>query len=221
MLSLVYKDMAVQKKSLWMVLFYSLFMHAAMFSMEGGAYVAVAIAVAYIFILGACAQDEKNKSEIVLNSLPVSREEIVVAKYLTALLFLIIGMGASGLTGAVLKLAGFSLVKRFISCTDIVAMFISISLLFSVYYPVYFKFGYLKARYVNLFIFMLFFFGPALVLGLLEGKREMPPLLVNFIDAVGRYPDSVLFISVIAVACILALLSLLVSITFYRHREFA
>lgn len=221
MFSLVLKDILVQKKNLWFIVFYGIFFHVAMYGMENMAYVAGAVAVAYIFIVGACAVDEKNKSELLLNSLPIDRKHIVLSKYLTALVFLVIGSVTSALTGAVMKIAGLPMPAHFIGVEELWGIFAAITLFTSVYFPLYFKFGYMKTRYITTFLFLFTFFLPGLLAGLLKGNEKFARLVRDHFSTLNAGAANWAPAILLAAMVLLAVISLLISIKAYRRREFA
>lgn len=87
------------------------------------------VAISYMLVLSANANDEKNKSEIILNSLPISRSKIVFAKYLAVAVYIVLGLLLSGAVGAVLKNSGFFPIARYINAIDLVSVFLSVGLM--------------------------------------------------------------------------------------------
>jgi ABC-2 type transport system permease protein len=218
MLTLVLKDILTQKKSLWLIVFYGVFMHVALYSLgDAGAYGSATVGITYIFVLGACAHDDKNRSEILLNSLPISRNSLVMAKYLTSLWFLVVGLIASTLVGTV---AHFTGLDRGIVDPGTLAIMVFIGLLFvSLYYPVYFLFGYMKARYYHVLLFILVMFMPSILLIATEGVR-LPAWLVYVLEWPNR-SQATMALGFIGAGILLFIISLLVSLKFYQEREFA
>ena len=94
-----------------------------------------------MFISFAASYDEKNKSEIILNSLPLKRNDIVIAKYISTFAFSILGIIYSILIGFIGNFIGLSMFTRLISLKDIVLVLTSVCILSSIFFPVYFKFG--------------------------------------------------------------------------------
>lgn len=222
MLALVYKDIICQKKRLWLILLYSAFMHLAFFSLPDlGAYVAATIGVVYIFVLGACALEEKNRSDVLTNSLPISRGTIVKARYLTGIFFQLAGIGASILTGTIIHYFGFS--RSLVNLEMLVAMVVAPMLLWSLYYPVYFKFGYVKSRYYHVAVFMLAVFGPSLLLEAAAGRigQDLLPGYLIWFFRIANLHDLVFLASLLFMGFLLCLISLALSIRFYRGREFS
>lgn len=218
MLTLVFKDILVQKNRLWLIVFYGVFMHIALYSLgDIGAYGGAAVGITYIFVLGACALDDKNRSEILLNSLPISRHSLVTAKYLTSLWFLALGLVVSTLAGTVAHFAGLD---RGLVNLGTLAVIVFTGLLFiSLYYPIYFLFGYLKARYYNTLLFIAALFVPALLATKVSGVG-LPAWLGYFLEWFNRSQEA-MALGFLGAGLLFVIISLLISIKFYQEREFA
>lgn len=214
---LVYKDLAIQKKNLWALIFYPVFLHLVLYSLSDvGAYAAVVAGVVYIFALGACVQDDQNRSEILLSSLPISRKDLVLAKYLTGFCFLLIGMGISILIGTIMHLLGFA--RGLVNLEIVIGMFFA-GISFAVFfYPVYFKFGYIKSRYYALIVFLAAFLIPVAIL---ETVRQgflgtgLQTILNEFNPS-----DGFMSVMIVLLSIFLLALSIVISIKAYQKREF-
>lgn len=114
MINLIKKDLLIQKKSFIFVFFYSLFMfvifnNPAFVNMI---YVMGMIISVYFFLITGNMEDEKNKSDILLNSLPVLRSRIVLAKYVSVFVYMFIGAFFLGIAGLVFHLPLFPFTTR-------------------------------------------------------------------------------------------------------------
>lgn len=85
MYNLIRKDILIQKNILIMYIAILL-----LFPLFVGANVYVGFIFSLSFILSACSIDEKDNINILLNSLPYTRKEIVSSKYIGALLFTLV-----------------------------------------------------------------------------------------------------------------------------------
>jgi len=85
MFNLILKDILIQKRNFLLGIFYILIMIFA-FQQSGSTMLSV-IAFSYIMVQSACAYDDKNKSDVLLNSLPLSRGTIVIARYISTFVF--------------------------------------------------------------------------------------------------------------------------------------
>lgn len=219
MLSLILKDLMVQRKTLLFGFIYILIFTFA-FSTGGSAmFTAGAFAVAYLLIQTPAAHDDKCNADRMLNSLPVSRGTIVTAKYLSVALYVAIGAVQYTLVYAIITLAGIPFTvspptpEAFIGLLFVAAFFSS------VYYPILFRFGYLKTRYLNIVLFAaLFSAGSAVVLALKQ-EDTLP-----FARAIGDFftsqPDWLIGCGVVGVLLAMVLASWAISVRVYTRREF-
>ena len=91
MLNLVIKDILVQKKIFIASILYIIFFVIAFQSLGMGMYTAAIVAIVYLMVSGGFAYDDKSKSDIMLNSLPIKRENIVMSKYISLFVYIAIG----------------------------------------------------------------------------------------------------------------------------------
>jgi ABC-type transport system involved in multi-copper enzyme maturation permease subunit len=159
MINLIFKDIVVQKKTVMYMLLYIVF---AIFFMSGvgsdALYILITVTIAFTVSSGAFAIDEKYGSEKVMASLPVTRNQMVQARYLSVFIYAaasILIMSAIGAASGLLNIKFISL--NYINLSVIKRILISCVLVTSISYPVYFKFGYTKARIASFIIFFGFF----------------------------------------------------------------
>lgn len=166
MTSLVLKDLMLlkgEKRTLFIILFciYTAFQASVYASMWIGIQL---LFMVYFLLNYANYYDSRYKSEILLNSLPLTRKEVVGAKYLTALslagiLILLIAVFSSLIKIGIL-LSGYKLQMPVTSFTLLEAVWYAIFMLciyIGIYLPLYFMFGYLKSRWINVFMFAFLF----------------------------------------------------------------
>ncbi|MBU3146169.1 ABC-2 transporter permease [Clostridium sp. CF012] len=222
MFNLIIKDIAIQKKTLLYALLYAIFAPIAFSSMEPSGfvlYVLPPMAITYIFISFAASYDEKNKSEIILNSLPLKRDDIVISKYLSIFVFAIIGIIYSILIGFIGKATGLPMFTRSISFLDIVSVLTAVCIFSSMFFPVYFKFGYIKMNFFNVILFMSFLFIPSAAI---EYATENPnnifvQKITYFINNTSSFTHNSL---ALIIGLIFFLISLMISIRIYKNKEF-
>lgn len=222
MFNLVIKDIAIQKKTLLYALLYAIIAPIAFFSMAPsgfGLYVLPPMATAYLFISFAVNYDEKNKSEIVLNSLPIKREDIVISKYISVFVFAILGIIYSIIIGFIGKFTGLQVFARSISLLDIVLVLTSACIFSSIFFPVYFKFGYVKMNLFNVVLAMLFIFLPSVAIGYAtENPNNIFVRKINyFINNTSSFTQNSL---ALLVSLIFFLISLMISMHIYKNKEF-
>lgn len=219
--SLVLKDALLTRKTLKMGFAYALFI-LIVFQNEVLAmtsYIMGAIAIAYFLVLWVCAYDEKNNSELILNSLPLKRETIVKARYFSVIIFIVAAIAIIGGMGFVFKTIGLPFPRYYMKSNDLIAIFTSAILLFSIYLPFFFRYGYHKARVLNMILFMFFFFIPGFLIKLVKKNFD----LVTFehtIEFLNRQPSWLMVLGLAVALLIIFSVSLRISVAIYRKREF-
>jgi ABC-type transport system involved in multi-copper enzyme maturation permease subunit len=96
MIHLILKDQQVQKraKTIFIVLFLRLCIAGILPHNPGLASVQLLLGV-YLLIVYANAYDYKYNAEIMINSLPLARRQVVLAKYLSAVIFALFMLSVS------------------------------------------------------------------------------------------------------------------------------
>ncbi|MDP1457096.1 ABC-2 transporter permease [Bacillus wiedmannii] len=197
MKQLIIKDFIVQWKYLIWHLMYPLFLYMTLIDIKSF-YMIMSAIIPVIAILKTFNDDKKYNSEVIVNSLPLARKEIVLAKYIMALIIFIISMIVSSpvvinrfeegtfefITTTVITISGF------------VFIYLSIVL------PILFWFGYKKAFLITLFILI----APTAI-GTMFFEISMGQIQLY---------NSVLFISSIC----MFIVSIFVSVKLYEMREF-
>ncbi|HDR7780466.1 MULTISPECIES: ABC-2 transporter permease [Bacillus] len=197
MKQLIIKDFIVQWKYLIWHLMYPLFLYMTLIDIKSF-YMIMSAIIPVIAILKTFNDDKKYNSEVIVNSLPLARKEIVLAKYIMALIIFIISMIVSSpvvinrfedgtfefITTTVIMISGF------------VFIYLSIVL------PILFWFGYKKASLITLFILI----APTAI-GTMFFEVSMEQIQLY---------NSVLFVSSIC----MFIISIFVSVKLYEKREF-
>jgi hypothetical protein len=130
-------------------------------------------AIAYVFFLNAFYTDIKNNADLILNSLPVTRREIVRARYLSAFVFTAIGLLIVGVAGLLLKISPLPLFIDYLGWTGIITSFLCSTVYISICMPLSYKIKMEGIqRIFNVLIFMLIFFIPNL-LGKMAKNNEL------------------------------------------------
>lgn len=135
----------------------------------------------YGIVIGLISIEEKTKSSMIFQSMPVKRESMVIGKYLFTTAVILTGSFLSSLMPLVKSIMEndssyviFSFVNSFMFCTAI----------FAVFYPLYYKFGYLKMHTINLILFYGLIFIP-IFLNILKNVELIMPIisyLLNFVN---------------------------------------
>lgn len=147
MLNLIVKDFLllnrdlIKQALLWFVLIVVL-----QFLGASAVYMGIPVLMTLTIFLSSCGFGEKNNVDILISSLPVSGKEVVLSKYLSALIFLSMSIIINTVFVAAIKLTGFSHINRFVNIDDISICIVFIVLYVSIYIPIYLLFGYSKTR---------------------------------------------------------------------------
>ena len=153
MFNLVLKDILIQKKCTkdLMIAILLNFTIICILQFLGAAsiYILTPSIFANSLITSSCGFGEKNDVDKMISSLPVSRKEIVISKYLSSFVFLIIGIVITILFASIIKFSGLSHINRFMNLTDIIIVSIFIVIYSCVYLPIYLWLGYLKSQLIN------------------------------------------------------------------------
>ncbi len=213
MLSLILKDVLIQKKYLLVSILYALFFTFCFKSNSSMVFNMLPIMIAYVLINGACSFDDKNKSEMMLNSLPINRANLIISKYLSTILFIFIGIALVFTFSTILNFSGFIHMNRLMNLEDILGISICTLIMSCLYFPFYFKLGYQKARYFIGATFMLIF---AIVMILANNVNKTS---INFMAYLNNQPDWLIASFIVVIAAILLLMSILLSIKFYINKD--
>ena len=213
MIYLVWKDLLLQKRMLPIMFLYIVFFSFSFQGMPDGQFIAILVAVGYLFVMMGCAWEDKNNSDVLWNSLPVARWRIVGAKYLSIEVYVLMVVPAYWLVRTV-----FTLLEIPVSIAPISGwgMGIGIGIVFliaSLYLPIFFALGYTKSRYWNFLLFAAFFTFGSLVPKVFP---EPPAWLQNLQDA----PLEMFWAGFGGVVVLIVAISFFVSLLMYARREF-
>jgi ABC-2 type transport system permease protein len=194
---LILKDFIIQWKFLIWYILYPILFYMALTDTEN-----LFIIMSVIITIGATVKtfevDSKNESEVIVNSLPILRKQIVFAKYIVAIIILFISVTVGCFTMGMKN--GVNLFE-FIETTMVASIsFILVYLSFVL--PISFWLGYKKTIFITIVIFM----APIVILETL--------FQIN-LEQIQLY-NSVLFVSSIC----MFIVSIFVSVKLYEKREF-
>ncbi|WP_125153065.1 ABC-2 transporter permease [Clostridium rectalis] len=220
MYNLLIKDYLLQKKVPIITISLSIFM-CIIYLLSGGKTIILTLmsmfgifCCTFISVSYSNGYEEKNNSLIILNSLPLKRIVIVLSKYISLIMFCIINTSV---------FIFFSCLAYFIKNSNIYVIpyelilltFMILIIMFSIYYPLYFKFGYTYSR-----IFLALFY--AIILSLPKILEKLNLINKDSIKAFfhcipinqNRWITLSFFISIIVL-----LISLFLSILFYKNKD--
>lgn len=216
MYNLVFKDFLIQKKNILISLVLAL-AYTFMFSSKMPTYIiylAIPVMITYLLMMSACNYDDKNNSQILFCSIPINREDLVIAKYISAFAFLFIGICEVILSSYILKLSNAVHIKGSIKL-DYIMIGIAITAIGSaIYYPIYFKLGYGKSQFFLVAIFFAGFFGPMFLADLMQSDK-FKALFSNIFSI----QKATLYSLALVITLIILIISALISIKIYKARD--
>lgn len=222
MYNLIIKEFLIQKKTLLYGFIYTIFTAYVFNNLvpNGGAMYTIApFVVTYLFVNYSCGFDDKSKADIIFNSLPIKRDDIIISKYISVFFFAVLGIICSAVLGLIGFYTGFPRVSRLISIDDIVVVITGGAIFASIFYPLYFKFGIVKMKFANIFLFMLFMFLPTFVAD--YALKNPNSTIVKYISSLLiNTPAVTSKIFSVVIACIILLGSLLISMSIYKNKDF-
>ena len=217
MKGLIIKDLCViknQMKSLLLVLALFIFLSIAN---KDATFVLFLIPFYMIMILiTTFSYDEFNKWECYCNSLPLSRKEIVKAKYIlfnaSSLILIILGILASFIIPNFIENTTFESIYA-----SIIGVAFGICLVISLLIPFYYKFGSQKGR-IMLFLTIAIL---ALLIGAITSLDIFNNIeLMNIINSLNSLSLGMFTILLIIITVIIMTISYYISIKIYSNKEF-
>ncbi|PDZ05319.1 ABC transporter permease [Bacillus cereus] len=194
---LILKDFIIQWKFLMWYILYPILFYMALKD-TGNVFVIMSVIFTVMATIKTFEADGKNESEVIVNSLPILKKEIVFAKYVVSIIIIFISVSIGCFT---MVMKNGTNIFEFIETT----VFTSISFILvylSFVLPIAFWLGYKKTIFITIVIFM----APIVILeNLFEINLEQIQLY-----------NSMLFISSIC----MFIISIFVSVKLYEKREF-
>ncbi|MFO1443072.1 ABC-2 transporter permease [Bacillus sp. Bva_UNVM-123] len=209
MYQLILKDVLLLKKILLLILGFIVFF----FILENPPAFAVAIA-GFIYISNSGSFDDRSHSNLMWNSLPISRAKIVSAKYVSIIIF---GLFIKGLV-TVLQGLLYSVLNMyeqpFPEANQLIIGFLIVLIVASVYYPIYYKFGEKYAR----ILMMIAVFG-TVILGNMVWHL-VSQYVENILQILSQYSSEQLIMFGIILTLLFFASSWLLSIKIYKEKDF-
>jgi len=152
MFTLVLKDWRLQRGGGKAFVYCLLMPVAGTFALSAGTVFSIMpfLAGAYMFVTYAASMDDKYRTESAFLSMPLTRRDVVLAKYLS--------VGSYVAAYFLILLAFTPLIRFFIpgfsemavfSASHAVQFITMAALYYSIFFPLYFKLGYMKSRWAN------------------------------------------------------------------------
>ncbi|HBC97422.1 MAG TPA: ABC-2 transporter permease [Clostridium sp.] len=211
MWNLVLKDILIQKRTFIIIIIASMLLVTGFKNNISAFYSFLVPFTTYAFLTNSFYQDER--AEKILNSLPINRINIVAAKYLAVFIFALISIAISFLLFIFAKYTGMVQLPRIINVEDITGGLIGALFLSCALFPLYFKYGYLKTRYVMLILFLGIFF---IFIALAKIFGERAQHIFIYLDSI---PDTTMKFAITAVCLIIFSLSFALSYKVYKNKD--
>lgn len=177
-------------------------------------YLIVIITLTYILSTSNFSYDEKNNSHNFINSLPLTRSEVVISKYIVLFLYTALIITVISLLGALITTLNLPRNIGYIKLATIKHSIFSILLMNSISYPLYFKLDIKKGQTFNVIMYLTF----TMIIFNISSLNNSTALK-NIILFAKDNPSIVGF-SLSAFIIVLTAASTILSITFYERREF-
>lgn len=178
-----------------------------------------AFGLAFVLALSVPSLESRNHTDVIINSLPVLRTEIVRAKYLSAFIFTLLTLLMVALMGLLANLLPLPWAVPVITWPNIVIAFISMALIISFYYPIFYKFyNNAVVLITNVILFQLIFFMPTYVESFFQHHHNglwVRQLLLLMVQSPWVLP-----VLGVGLAVLLLLVSYHLTIKIYSHKDF-
>lgn len=218
MYPLIKKDILIQKKVVTLAIFMMLFFAVTLASMGPGATIVGILTVTYMFVLGASAIEDKNKSDIILVSLPIKKQTIVLAKYLSVYVFATYAILLYAIIYFGVQLLHIPL-EMSLTQSGIISTLFIITVFFAISFPLIFKYGYLKAKTPNLILFFILVFGGTALVNNLDQLSSWT-FIQNTVTFLSERTETQLLLLLLPIAFVILVISYFISLRFYQEREF-
>ncbi|WP_155590286.1 ABC-2 transporter permease [Lysinibacillus cavernae] len=208
MVGLIVKDLMTIQRQMKAQAFVVLFLLAmAIFMQQSAMLLAVIVFIVTIQAITALAYDEQSSWDKYANTLPISKGDIILSKYILSVLLMIIGL--------IVALPIIFFINLFTNHGDTTEFFLTFNLivafalsLLAILLPIYIKFGSIKGRIVLIALCFI----PGFLFGMFN--EYIPDMAVTFLNLKP-------FIYVAPFAGLLMLwLSSLISTVIYKRKEF-
>lgn len=210
MLSLIIKDIVIQKRMIPFTLLYVVvFIILTAGNYNKGSVYIIGVTVAFMFSLGAIQYDEKCKADNIIASLPLKRKDIIISRYLGTIFFtaastLFITMFVWLINFINIKSVNISAMN----INDIKIIAITTLVMMSVIIPLNLKFGINKAKIITFALYFTFF---TIALSIYNNVNEEPIRTIYLF-----FIKNGLFLAILLFA-----VSFVFSIFIYENKDFA
>ncbi len=185
----------------------------------GLGYAMGAYGIAAILVLIVPSLESKNHTEIVINSLPVLRSEIILTKYLSTFVYAAISLLLVALTGILVNLGIPSYNLPYLNWESAVITLICLSFLVSIYYPLFYRFqNQVVILFANVILFQFIWFMPGFINDYI--RDHINETLVQHVLQFNLHTPWAIPLLGIAIALILLSISYLFTVKVYAAKDF-
>ncbi|MBA4535931.1 ABC-2 transporter permease [Bacillus aquiflavi] len=170
MYHLIKKDILMQKRTLKLSVLLIIFFTITLSSMGSIGLTVGILAVTYQLILGASSLEDKNNSDIILNSLPIKKNTIVLSKYVSIYVFTAYAILLFYSIYFIVNMLNFPNII-FFNPIGFIGGIVAVTLFFSISFPLIFKYGYIKSKMANLILFFVLAFGGIILTNILQNDQ--------------------------------------------------
>lgn len=218
MYHLIKKDFLVQKRNLKISLLIMLFFTLTFANVGTAGFAISVIAITYMLMQGAFAMDDKNNCDRMLISLPIQKNKIVLAKYVSIFVYAFYAIIVNLIIYAVFNIISVPIQGLVFSIESVYGAICGIMLYTSFSFPLLFKLGYHQAKMANFIVFFAAIFGSTYFIDMIMTQQT------NFSQQIFQFFTSMSNLEVISITLlpiiIIFILSYFISLNFYRKREY-
>ncbi|MBS4534109.1 ABC-2 transporter permease [Clostridium sp. D2Q-14] len=219
MSSLIIKDILLIKRTILLGFIYMIFLVFAFQSLGSDAFISAVVALTYILLMTTLAYEEMNHSDIILNSLPIKRSNIVFSKYILTFIYSIISLLIYFIVVFVISTLNINVNVHYMNIMEIVWTLFYISVFSGIYLPIFFKFGYVKSKIFNVIVYVFIFSGASVISNIFleDSKYFSVNSILKFFQ---NHTEFQISICLIGITLAIISVSYLISLYFYKNREF-
>lgn len=208
MVSLLYKEYLTNRITLIFCIVISLLYNFKI--LAEGPPIPLVTLIAMFYTFTVAGQEDKNNSHVFINSLPVTRNQVVAVKYLFTVL---VGLLLIGMTAVIQwALSEFSPASGIV---EILYAICAVCFFAAVFYPLYFWLGAQFVR-IGIFAFFMVVFGVSPIIANIMAKKNCWGIL-GFILSMPAYQRAALALSA---AVAVMVISQLLSMRIYGRKDF-
>ena len=202
MLRLVYKDIRLQRNTMLIMLPF-----LYLFLFEGTSMIYVSILFCIALIMNAFAVDEKPPINLLLNSLPYTRKEIVISKYISASLFTAIVL-------MTIMLGNWLIHRESVPLNQLVLISAFVAIFIAAAFPLSYLLNSQYLLIAGIVTFAVYLFiANTFIPDLNDRIRNLTQLILS-------YDHTQLYIYILLTTGILSILSLMISMRIYSKKVF-